>query len=517
MKEKSINLELIYVYIRDYKVFKNQGFCFCPEYDISCNKTGKTDRLSLTIVKKENFINLFKDYNINLTVVCGKNGCGKSTLLEALQKNDENIVCLYKDKNGKFYATEEITIKLNGKTQHIDGASVTKNDSEAGNQLAVTMSDDDFNLRNLVEHYVEKPELFDGVLDESDKLFSNFKVGVWNFEDLISEIRADDEAELLNNVSDSEFEDNFFACYVLENKDVRDDLFNAYENEKRDGVGRTFFEFFKDYADVCDSKKYLDACSLEEVIFEKEYSINNLRDAEEDIKKLQQFCKEIFEKEHIGFASQSSLSSYLYYDGYFEFKNGERHIKDLSSGELQEIKYRHQLFNVLKNQNACVCCIDEPEAHLHPEWCRRFVYDFLKSFQAAKKILKNDVSFADKKITFVISTHSPFILSDITNDNIIYLERQADGATKQVEKEKSVFAGNIGELFTENFFMNETIGEFASQKIRDIIKIIKSEEEVSADKFAECERLIELVGDDLLRKLLWDMWKRRHEENQTER
>lgn len=244
MKEKSINLELIYVYIRDYKVFKNQGFCFCPEYDISCNKIGKTDRLSLTIAKKENFINLFKDYNINLTVICGKNGCGKSTLLEALQKNDENIVRLYKDKSGKLYATEEVTIKLNGKKQDVKYINIPENDTEYKNPIAVKIRADDFKLRNMVEYYVENPELFNGMLHEKDSLFSHFRVNFWNYEELISEIRADDAKGLLKDIDNLEFENKYFALYALANKDIRDNIFSEFNKEIEAYESGSFFGCF---------------------------------------------------------------------------------------------------------------------------------------------------------------------------------------------------------------------------------------------------------------------------------
>lgn len=256
---------------------------------------------------------------------------------------------------------------------------------------------------------------------------------------------------------------------------------------------------------------------LEKGIFEKKHIVKSFKNVKNSVEKLEKIYKDILKDKYSFWETDISLDSLLFYDGYFKFENSERHIGDLSSGELQEIKYRHQLFNVIKNQNACVCCIDEPEVHLHPEWCRCFLNDFLKSFVTVKKILKKQNDFVDRKISFVISTHSPFILSDVTNDNIIYLERQEDGTTKQVQKDKNVFAGNIGELFTANFFMNETIGEFASQKIKEIIKLVNSKKKIEANVKTVDKRFIDLIGDDLLRTLLRDIWKRKHEENKAKR
>lgn len=516
MKKKSINLELVYVYIRDYKIFKNQGFCFCPEYEITCEENGTTGNLSLTITKKENFVDLFKDHNINLTVICGKNGCGKSTLLEALQKKSENIVRVYKDKNENFYSTEEITIKLNGKTRLVKDNDILKNDAEYKNPFAVKIRGDDFKLRNMVEYYADKPELFNGILHKKDMLFSHFRVEVWNFEELISKIRADDENGLLKDIDDSEFENKYFALYVLANKNIRDDVFSTLQKNVEGYDSKAFFDCFDTYIKMSSDVKR-QRLTLEKEIFEKKHIVKSFKNVKNSVEKLEKIYKDILKDKYSFWETDISLDSLLFYDGDFKFENSERHIDDLSSGELQEIKYRHQLFNVLKNQNACICCIDEPEAHLHPEWCRCFLNDFLKSFVTVKKILKKQNDFEDRKISFVISTHSPFILSDVTNDNIIYLERQEDGTTKQVQKDKNVFAGNIGELFTANFFMNETIGEFASQKIKEIIKLVNSKKKIEANVKTVDKRFIDLIGDDLLRTLLRDIWKRKHEENKAKR
>ncbi|MBO7123124.1 MAG: AAA family ATPase [Treponema sp.] len=516
MKKKSINLELVYVYIRDYKIFKNQGFCFCPEYKISCKENGKTGHISLAIEKKEDSVDLFKDHNINLTVVCGKNGCGKSTLLEALQKNDENIVRVYKDKNENFYSTEEITIKLNEKTRPVKDNNILKNDAEYKNPFAVKIRGDDFKLRNMVEYYADNPELFNGILHKTDKLFSHFRVKVWNFDDLVSKIRFDDESELLKDIKDSEFEDKYFALYALSNKEFRDKIFSDFNKNIEAYESGSFFGHF-DTVLAIPKKINEQRLKLEEGIFEKKHIVKSFKNVKNSVEKLEKIYKNILKDKYSFWETDISLDSLLFYDGYFKFENSERHIDDLSSGELQEIKYRHQLFNVLKNQNACICCIDEPETHLHPEWCRCFLNDFLKSFVMVKKILRKQNDFVDRKISFVISTHSPFILSDVTNDNIIYLERQEDGTTKQVQKDKNVFAGNIGELFTANFFMNETIGEFASEKIRGVIRKLQPGETILSTNLVGCKQMIGLVGDDLLRKLLCDMWERKYEENKTER
>ena len=70
--------------------------------------------------------------------------------------------------------------------------------------------------------------------------------------------------------------------------------------------------------------------------------------------------------------------------------------------------------------------------------------------------------------------------------------------------QKEVFAGNIGEMYNANFFMQNTIGEFARTKIKEIVTKINNNEEVRVETLENWKLLISKVGDDLLRNLLTD-------------
>ena len=81
-------MELLYVWIEDYKNIHHQGFNFSPEFHFIFNP----ENWELTVERKEDS-NLFKDYCINLTAIIGKNGSSKTTLLEFLLQialEDEN-------------------------------------------------------------------------------------------------------------------------------------------------------------------------------------------------------------------------------------------------------------------------------------------------------------------------------------------------------------------------------------------------------------------------------------------
>ena len=125
------------------------------------------------------------------------------------------------------------------------------------------------------------------------------------------------------------------------------------------------------------------------------------------------------------------------------------------------INLMYQIKNIKKLDNQPYKTInlflDEVEFGLHPDWQKRFLSELIT-------ILK----IFDIKVNLVYATHSPFILSDLPKENIIFLEKG-----KQVypfEDGKQTFGANIHTLLSHGFFMKDGLmGEFAKSKIDDVI------------------------------------------------
>ena len=89
---KEIIMELVYLWVDNYKNIRNQGFNFSPRFE--CEFTPKYDvngKLEVTselkITPKEHIENFFGK-NINITSIVGENGSGKTSILEMLFGNN---------------------------------------------------------------------------------------------------------------------------------------------------------------------------------------------------------------------------------------------------------------------------------------------------------------------------------------------------------------------------------------------------------------------------------------------
>jgi len=136
---------------------------------------------------------------------------------------------------------------------------------------------------------------------------------------------------------------------------------------------------------------------------------------------------------------------------------------------------------------------DEMELCFHPEYQRTFVNNLVSYIERAE--LNKVFSF-----NIILTTHSPFILSDIPACNILALK---DGIPDNSFKNERTFAANIYDILGNNFFMEKFIGEFASNEIDRIINRLTNEKVITEKGKSIIKSKIELIGDDIIRiKLL---------------
>ena len=107
--------------------------------------------------------------------------------------------------------------------------------------------------------------------------------------------------------------------------------------------------------------------------------------------------------------------------------------------------------------------LDEIELYFHPEFQKLFVKRLIDEIN---KLKLREI----KGINILIISHSPFILSDIPKQNVLFLERGKPVSLDRF-KDTNTFAANISNLLSDSFFIGDgLIGEYAKSKITDTIE-----------------------------------------------
>lgn len=157
------------------------------------------------------------------------------------------------------------------------------------------------------------------------------------------------------------------------------------------------------------------------------------------------------------------------------------------------------------NENILIL-LDEADLKLHLEWQRQFLYDLIEFLN----------TYPNNKFYVLYATHSPMILSDITNDRVVFLKRKDNNLNFSEDKQdftKNTFGANIYDIYSDSFFVNNFMGEFAQNKINEVIKIIdeyKEKKEKNPDEFMPNEKaldnlkIVKSIGEPLLRNKLED-------------
>ncbi len=206
---------------------------------------------------------------------------------------------------------------------------------------------------------------------------------------------------------------------------------------------------FKDYAFINDYKLLNDLYRNKEII----YTMLNLENIlVDDISKIKDLPTLIY------LIRSLKNKGYLEFELYLSKNEQEVNYFYLSSGEKTMISYFANLANSIidfdfKNKTFIIL-IDEVELHLHPKWQINFV-EFMNSFFRENK--------PNMKFQFIIATHSPFILSDISEEQIIYINEE-----DKVENEFNTFGANIYDIFEKGFFLENSIGLCSQNFIKKI-------------------------------------------------
>jgi predicted ATPase len=327
--------------------------------------------------------------------------------------------------------------------------------------------------------------------------------------------------DIINNIDDSELEGKnilelleFFNKLTIEN--LRDastprlkefDLkFNEFQFRELTKSYLNFIKYFNESVITQDSLFHLEKGNVN---FARTKSDKEMSIIEKDIA----IIGVPLNSEGLGFLKQ-------FIEQYEKINTGTNFIKvqwdGLSSGEDTLLGIYSRFFSISNEdlgENAIIL-LDEIEHSLHPEWQRRLINNLLEYLPY--------VYSRCKSIQIVLATNVPFLIADIPTQNVIYLERKhsdelEEKVTTNLEIFTQTFAANIHSLLMNNFFMDSTIGQFSEKKIGDIIKILNSapKEETTYSQ-EEIQRMIQIIGEPIIRNKLQDMYYRKFNKSKSE-
>lgn len=167
----------------------------------------------------------------------------------------------------------------------------------------------------------------------------------------------------------------------------------------------------------------------------------------------------------------------------------------MSEGQSAYIKIISQaISSVAKAQkgDTVIILIDEPDRAMHPEMARKFLDVFLKEVN----------QWEDRNIQLVMSSHSPFIATDILPEDV-YIIDISDEGKRFVTNNENAFASNIYYLLKKTFMLSNVYGEYSRNVIKAIMdKLNNPQFFISDDEVLRIRKIINRIGEDALRNEL---------------
>ena len=526
-------MELVYLWVEEYKNIKKQGFNFSPRFRCEYDE----EKNELTINENKDYVNIFPK-NINITAIVGENGSGKSNLLSLLIREDLDgssklLIKLFFNKNEEiFYLScnnkeEKINfcnstlykVQLETKFRDIiyysdifSESSLKENTLISNISLWNKINNDEISsyieeFDSLLKFHLEYIKTDEIILIKQLKFIPgierlpknvHFSFKPFMFYDEEEETKFNDFVKMgigiLTILTDRGYDtnnrlsDEFYAIEQSLGLNCKLKDLEKMINQSSDELKDLYFQFVKPFLN--NYQKILKISKINE---------NDI------VIPIEQIDEEFIE----------SITNLFSYHDKEQFINLIWDY-ELSSGEDAFLRFFASLFRIIKEKQYAISdfilVIDELENYIHPNWQSKIIkllIDFL---------LLERLSIVSN-IQIIISTHSSFLLSDLPKENVVFLEKG-----KQVypfDDGKQTFGANIHTLLSHGFFMKDgLIGEFAKDKIKSIIdyheKLLKKELTKNENKKQRDEekeiyekehkikfwQIQSIIGDDYLKQVI---------------
>ena len=488
-------MELVYLWVEKYKNIIGQGFNFSPRFE--CEYDGE----NLTINENKDYVSIFPN-NINVTAIVGENGSGKSNLISRLQKPN---ILIY--KNGKLYSNYFYNKKCN--------LTINKYE-EITNHIYIESDFIKMNIEASYNNYFfdyTKFNLYKLIEAETINLGFDIPKFLENFYTLI--LNHNNEFQLKEifkfNPITIELKEQTYSQYNEERFEYLDKLNDKYIFEQL--TKEKFLVFL--YSNLCMqphlnmTKIENDILSIEDEILEKNnlFKFNNITKTYQLLTKLKQsFVFSDFREIYRDYKKEITELRNCGYIGINLIDDEDRKYSNLSQGERKFFTESLMIYDAItkKDNKDILVVLDEPDLSLHPQWQKKYLKELVNLFS----------KFTNKNFHLILTSHSPYILSDLPKENVIFLEKGKQ--VKPFKENEQTFGANIHTLLSHGFFIEDGLmGEFAKNKISEVIELLKKDQ-LSEDEIKDCKHIISIIGEPILQKTLEHQLNEKLNPNETE-
>jgi restriction system-associated AAA family ATPase len=146
-------------------------------------------------------------------------------------------------------------------------------------------------------------------------------------------------------------------------------------------------------------------------------------------------------------------------------------LREFSDGEHQ---FLHTMgICLMLKERRSILLLDEPETHFNPNWRAKFIQILDESIKAGNKDYVNGRFNVHLLKDILLTSHSPFIISDCKPDNVIIFRRNKEGKIIPKTAKKidfNTYGTSVDLILQEIFEMEHSISEHALEEIRILLK-----------------------------------------------
>lgn len=181
---------------------------------------------------------------------------------------------------------------------------------------------------------------------------------------------------------------------------------------------------------------------------------------------------------------------------------------NVSEGEMQFVNTYSEIYDAISNleynQKSIIILMDEPDKNFHPMWISSFIKNLVS-------LVDYTIKDKDIKYQFIITTHSPFMLSDMPKEYVTCIDIDDKTEKRIVKKATKSFASNYYQIKQDFFFLEDSIGQFAKEKINYVIERINNLDQnaINECNIQSIKNIISIIDDPHLKTLLTNLFNKK--------